>query len=606
MDGKEPRVIENSEGQRTTPSVVAWNANGERIVGILAKRQAATNPKNTLYAIKRLIGRKFKDNAIQACIPHVGYKIVPAKNGDAWVEADGRSISPSEVGSYILQELKSTAEKHLNAEVKSAVITVPAYFNDAQRQATKDAGTIAGLQVERIINEPTAAALSFGLSESKNARIAVYDLGGGTFDISILKIEEGVFEVLATNGDTFLGGEDFDNLLTKFIIDTYKETNGVDLSSDKIAVQRVREAAENAKIELSSNMKSVVNIPYITQGPSGPVHLKQEISREKYESMIAPLVERSLIPCQKCIEDSGYEKDRLSEVILVGGMTRTPLVVKKVEEFFDRRAFKGVNPDESVAMGAAIQGGILAGKCGGLVLLDVTPLSLGTSVVGDIFVRIIDRNTPIPAKAYKEFTTVQDGQTEIQFQVYQGEREIASQNKLLGELKLTGIIPAPRGVPKSRVTFEIDANGILHVLTEDMASGKSSNLQVKASSGLSQQEIDEMIMSAKIHAEKDKQKKERIAVVNDAELTIDKSFKNLKEYAQHTTEEGRKKLKDALNALQELLDEGDAPLQSIKEQLALVKKTEMDIFAEAYKNQKNDDEDEDNEDNDGDNDDILV
>jgi chaperone protein DnaK len=479
MEGSQPRVIENSEGHRTTPSVVAWLPDGERVVGITAKRQMATNPKNTLYATKRLIGRRFTDPQTQTQIKNVGYKIVEAPNGDAWCEVNGKMISPSEVGSYVLVKMKETAEKHLGYPPSKAVVTVPAYFNDAQRQATKDAGTIAGLKVERIINEPTAAALAYGLNDTKKeALIAVYDLGGGTFDISILEIDKGVFEVKATNGDTFLGGEDFDHALVSYFVEEFKKQTKVDLAKDRQALQRLRDAAENAKIELSSTVKTTVNIPYISASEQGPLHFNLDLTRAKYEQLVDKLLERTKEPCDKCIRDAGIQVNQITEVILVGGMSRTPKVTEIVSDLFKRKPYSGVNPDESVAMGAAIQGGVMSGKFTDLLLIDVTPLSLGIETEGGIFTKLIERNTTIPTKNTKVFSTAQDNQTEVQVKVLQGERELAKQNKLLAQFSLSGFPPAPRGVPQIAVTFDIDSNGIVKVSASDQATGKENEVKI--------------------------------------------------------------------------------------------------------------------------------
>ena len=582
MEGSQPRVIENSEGHRTTPSVIAWLPDGERVVGITAKRQMATNPKNTLYATKRLIGRRFTDQQTQTQIKSVGYKIVEAPNGDAWCEVNGKTISPSEVGSYVLVKMRETAEKHLGYTPSRAVITVPAYFNDAQRQATKDAGTIAGLKVERIINEPTAAALAYGLSDTKKeATIAVYDLGGGTFDISILEIDKGVFEVKATNGDTFLGGEDFDHALVNYFVEEFKKQTKVDISKDKQALQRLRDAAETAKIELSSTVKTTINIPYISASESGPLHLNIDLTRSKYEQLVEKLLERTKEPCKKCLQDAG--NIQVSEVILVGGMSRTPKVVDIVVDIFKKKPYAGVNPDESVAMGAAIQGGVMSGKFTDLLLIDVTPLSLGIETEGGIFTKLIERNTTIPTKNTKVFSTAQDNQTEVQVKVLQGERELARLNKLLAQFSLSGFPPAPRGVPQIAVTFDIDSNGIVKVSATDQATGKENEVKILSSGGLSKDEIDRIMKDAEEHAEEDKLRRERIELLNTAESSIASAQKSLKEHRQHVTEEGEAKLKEAMNELEELKENEESTPEQLKEALEKLNQAQMDAFANAYR-----------------------
>lgn len=590
MEGQQPRVIENAEGHRTTPSVVAWLPDGERVVGIAAKRQMATNPKNTLYATKRLIGRRFTDPQTQVQIKSVGYKIVEAPNGDAWCEVNGKMISPSEVGSYVLIKMKETAEKHLGYAPSRAVVTVPAYFNDAQRQATKDAGTIAGLKVDRIINEPTAAALSYGLNPStkKEATIAVYDLGGGTFDISILEFDKEVFEVKATNGDTFLGGEDFDHALVNYFVEEFKKQTSVDLSKDRQALQRLRDAAENAKIELSSTVKSTVNIPYISASESGPLHFNLDLTRAKYEQLVGPLLERTKEPCEKCIRDSGVSVSNITEVILVGGMSRTPKVTEIVTEIFKRKPYAGVNPDESVAMGAAIQGAVISGGYTGLLLIDVTPLSLGIETEGGIFTKLIERNTTIPTKNTKVFSTAQDNQTEVQVKVLQGERELARQNKLLAQFSLSGFPPAPRGVPQIAVTFDIDSNGIVKVSALDQATGKENEVKILSSGGLSQEEINRIMKDAEEHAEEDKAKRERIELLNTAESSLDSAQKSLKEHREHVTEEGEANLKAAMEELEELKDNPDSTAEQLRTALEKLNQTQMEAFANAYKKGGND------------------
>ncbi|MQL86192.1 hypothetical protein Taro_018722 [Colocasia esculenta] len=529
MEGKNPKVIENSEGSRTTPSVVAFNQKGELLVGTPAKRQAVTNPTNTLFGTKRLIGRRFDDPQTQKEMKMVPYKIVKAPNGDAWVEADGKQYSPSQIGAFILTKMKETAEAYLGKSVSKAVITVPAYFNDAQRQATKDAGRIAGLDVQRIINEPTAAALSYGLN-NKEGLIAVFDLGGGTFDVSILEISNGVFEVKATNGDTFLGGEDFDNALLDFLVSEFKRTDAIDLSKDRLALQRLREAAEKAKIELSSTSQTEINLPFITADASGAKHLNITLTRSKFESLVNNLIERTRNPCKNCLKDAGISTKDVDEVLLVGGMTRVPKVQEVVSEIFGKTPSKGVNPDEAVAMGAAIQGGILRGDVKELLLLDVTPLSLGIETLGGIFTRLINRNTTIPTKKSQVFSTAADNQTQVGVRVLQGEREMAADNKLLGEFELVGIPPAPRGMPQIEVTFDIDANGIVTVSAKDKATGKEQQITIRSSGGLSDEDIQKMVKEAELHAQKDQERKALIDVRNSADTTIYSIEKSLAEY----------------------------------------------------------------------------
>ncbi|KAL7696684.1 heat shock protein 70-related protein [Lotmaria passim] len=530
MDGDKARVLENTEGFRTTPSVVAFKGN-EKLVGLAAKRQAITNPQSTFYAVKRLIGRRYDDEHIKADIKNVAYKIVRAANGDAWVQdGNGKQYSPSQIGAFVLEKMKETAENFLGHKVSNAVVTCPAYFNDAQRQATKDAGTIAGLNVIRVVNEPTAAALAYGMDKTKDSLIAVYDLGGGTFDISVLEIAGGVFEVKATNGDTHLGGEDFDLALSNYILDEFRKNTGIDLSKERMALQRVREAAEKAKCELSSAMETEINLPFITANAEGPQHIQMQISRAQFEKVSEDLVQRSLRPCKQVIRDADVDLDEVSDVVLVGGMTRMPLVVEEVKKFFKKEPFRGVNPDEAVALGAATLGGMLRGDVKGLILVDVTPLSLGTAVVGDIFVRIIPKNTTIPAKKSHTFTTVEDGQTDITFQVYQGEREIASKNQLMGQFELNGIPYAPRGVPKVEVTFDIDANGICHVTAQDTATGRKQGIVVSANGGLSESDIERMVRDAAMHAESDRAKRQVSEARNNAEMQLMTAEKQLGEW----------------------------------------------------------------------------
>ncbi|KAI3803777.1 hypothetical protein L1987_31939 [Smallanthus sonchifolius] len=529
MEGKTAKVIENAEGARTTPSVVAFNQKGELIVGTPAKRQAVTNPTNTVFGTKRLIGRRFDDPQTQKEMGMVPYKIVKAPNGDAWVEANGQKYSPSQIGAFVLTKMKETAEAYLGKTINKAVITVPAYFNDAQRQATKDAGRIAGLDVQRIINEPTAAALSYGLN-NKEGLIAVFDLGGGTFDVSILEISNGVFEVKATNGDTFLGGEDFDNAMLEFLVGEFKRTEGIDLTKDRLALQRLREAAEKAKIELSSTTQTDINLPFITADASGAKHLNITLTRSKFEALVSSLIERTKIPCKNCVKDAGVTTKEVDEVLLVGGMTRVPKVQEIVTEIFGKTPSKGVNPDEAVAMGAAIQGGILRGDVKELLLLDVTPLSLGIETLGGIFTKLIGRNTTIPTKKSQTFSTAADNQTQVGIKVLQGEREMASDNKLLGEFDLMGIPPAPRGMPQIEVTFDIDANGMVTVSAKDKATSKEQQITIRSSGGLSDDEIEKMVKDAELHAQKDTERKALIDAKNNADTTVYSVEKNLNEY----------------------------------------------------------------------------
>ncbi len=532
MEGGKPRVLENAEGANTTPSIVAFTDDGERLVGLPAKRQAVTNPTGTLFAIKRLIGRRFDEPMVEKDKKLVPYQIVKGPNGDAWVEVDGKSYSPQQVSAFILQKMKETAEAKLGETVTQAVITVPAYFNDAQRQATKDAGRIAGLEVLRIINEPTAAALAYGLDKKKEAKtIAVYDLGGGTFDISILEIGDGVFEVKSTNGDTFLGGEDFDMKLVSYLADEFKKSNGIDLRSDKLALQRLKEAAEKAKIELSSSAQTEINLPFITADATGPKHLTMKLTRAKLESLVDDLIEKTKGPCLQAIKDAGLKAAEIDEVVLVGGMTRMPKVQQTVKEIFGKEPHKGVNPDEVVAVGAAIQAGVLKGEVKDVLLLDVTPLSLGIETLGGVFTRLIDRNTTIPTKKSQVFSTAEDGQTAVTIRVSQGEREMAADNKLLGQFDLVGLPPAPRGVPQVEVTFDIDANGIVHVSAKDKATGKEQSIRIQASGGLSDAEIEKMVKDAEAHASEDKKKRELVEARNQAEALVHATEKQLADNA---------------------------------------------------------------------------
>ncbi len=570
MEGDKAKVIPNSEGDNTTPSVVAFAENGERLVGAPAKRQMVTNPDNTFYAVKRLIGRKYDSEEAKHHRELVSYKVVQADNGDAWVEANGKKMSPQEISAIVLQKMKQTAEDYLGEEVKDAVITVPAYFNDAQRQATKDAGAIAGLNVLRIINEPTAAALAYGLDKTEeNHLIAVYDLGGGTFDISILEIGDGVFEVKATNGDTFLGGEDFDRVLIQYLADEFKKEHGVDLTADKLALQRLKEAAEKAKIELSSSQQTEVNLPFITADASGPKHLLIKVTRAKFESLVADLVEKTLEPCRQALKDAGVSASDIHEVVLVGGQTRMPLVQKKVAEFFGVEPHKGVNPDEVVAIGAAIQGAVLTGEVKDVLLLDVTPLSLGIEVEGGLFNKIIEKNTTIPTKKSQIYTTASDNQTAVTIKVAQGERDIFEHNKLLGVFNLEGIAPAPRGVPQIEVTFDIDANGILHVSAKDKGTGKEASIRIEAGSGLSEEEIERMKKDAEAHAEEDRRRRELIEAKNRADALVYSTEKALKEHGDKVDEATRKEIEEALEALKKAIEgEDKAAIEQAEQNLA--------------------------------------
>jgi len=572
MDGKSAKVIENTEGSRTTPSMVAFSKDGKEIlVGQAAKRQSVTNPENTLSAVKRLIGRRIGDKEVEKDKDLVPYKIVSGDNGDAWVEANGKKYAPAQVSAFILQKMKETAEKHLGQEVKEAVITVPAYFNDSQRQATKNAGKIAGLKVKRIINEPTAAALAYGLDKKNTGTIAVYDLGGGTFDISILELGDGVFEVKSTSGDTFLGGEDFDNRIINYLADEFKKENGVDLRADPLAKQRLKEGAEKAKIELSSSSQTEINLPFITADKSGPKHLNISLSRSKLESLVEDLIEKTVKPCETALKDSGLKASDIKSVILVGGMTRMPKVIETVKRIFDKEPHKGVNPDEVVAIGAAIQAGVLQGDVKDVLLLDVTPLTLGIETLGGVFTKLIDKNTTIPTKKSQIFSTAEDNQSAVTIRVFQGEREIAGDNKILGQFNLESIPPAPRGLPQIEVTFDIDANSILNVSAKDKGTNKEQKITIKDSGGLSEEEIEKMIKDAEKHAESDKKKKEVIELKNQADSLIHATEKSLKEHGSKISTEEKKKIEESLEALKKVKNSDN------KEEL----KTKVDSLTQA-------------------------
>jgi molecular chaperone DnaK len=599
MEGKAAKVIENAEGRNTTPSIVAFTDDGERLVGQPAKRQAVTNPERTFFAVKRLIGRRYDDPMVEKDKKLVPYKIMRASNGDAWVEADGKSYSPSQISAFVLQKMKETAEANLGQKVTQAVITVPAYFNDAQRQATKDAGKIAGLEVLRIINEPTAAALAYGLDKQKSGTIAVYDLGGGTFDISILEIGDGVFEVKSTNGDTFLGGEDFDMRLVNYLADEFQKEQGIDLRRDKLALQRLKEAAEAAKVELSSTTQTEINLPYITADQTGPKHLTLKLTRSKFEALVDDLVQKTVEPCRLALKDAGLTAGEINEVVLVGGQTRMPKVQEVVKQFFGKEPHKGVNPDEVVAVGAAIQAGVLQGDVKDVLLLDVTPLSLGIETLGGVFTRIIDRNTTIPTKKSQVFSTAEDNQNAVTIRVFQGEREMAADNKLLGQFDLVGIPPAPRGVPQIEVSFDIDANGIVNVQARDKATGKEQQIRIQASGGLSESEIQKMVKDAEAHAEEDKKRKAAVEAKNHADALVHSTEKALAEHGTKVSEGERRAIETALADLKEALKGDNADVitakmnalaqVSMKLGEAMYKQAESPAGAEAGEPSKKDD-----------------
>ncbi|MSP10207.1 MAG: molecular chaperone DnaK [Pelagibacteraceae bacterium] len=585
MEGSQPKVLENAEGARTTPSVVAFTDENEKLVGQPAKRQAVTNPQNTIFAVKRLIGRNFQDPTVKKDIEAAPFKIVNSEKGDAWIEAKGEKYSPSQISAFILQKMKETAEKYLGQEVTKAVITVPAYFNDAQRQATKDAGKIAGLEVLRIINEPTAASLAYGLDKKANKTIAVYDLGGGTFDVSILELGDGIFEVKSTNGDTFLGGEDFDNTIVNYLISEFKKDNGINLKTDKLALQRLKEAAEKAKIELSSAEQTDINLPFITADKTGPKHINIKMTRAKLEALVEDLIAKTLPPCKIALKDAGLTTNEIDEIILVGGMTRMPKIVQEVKNFFGKEPNKSVNPDEVVAMGAAIQAGVLQGDVKDVLLLDVTPLSLGIETLGGVSTKLIEKNTTIPTKKSQVFSTAEDSQPAVSIRVLQGEREMAVDNKLLGNFELLGIAPAPRGMPQIEVTFDIDANGIVNVSAKDKGTGKEQKIQIQASGGLSDEEIEKMVKDAEANKEADKKKRESVDIRNQADTLIHSTEKNLKEHGVRISDIEKKAIEDSSLALKETLKSEN--IEDIKKKIETLVQASMKLGEAIYKSQQN-------------------
>jgi len=584
MEGAQAKVLENTEGARTTPSVVAFTDNEEKLIGQPAKRQAVTNPENTIFAVKRLIGRNFEDQTVKKDIETAPFKIVNSEKGDAWIEAKGQKYSPSQISAFVLQKMKETAEKYLGQEVTKAVITVPAYFNDAQRQATKDAGKIAGLEVLRIINEPTAASLAYGLDKKANKKIAVYDLGGGTFDVSILELGDGVFEVKSTNGDTFLGGEDFDNTIVEYLLTEFKKENGIDLKSDKLALQRLKEASEKAKIELSSAAQTEINLPFITADKTGPKHINLKMTRAKLEALVEDLISRTIPPCKTALKDAGLSASDINEVILVGGMTRMPKVIEEVKNFFGKEPNKSVNPDEVVAMGAAIQAGVLQGDVKDVLLLDVTPLSLGIETLGGVSTKLIDKNTTIPTKKSQVFSTAEDNQPAVSIRVLQGEREMATDNKILGNFELVGIAPAPRGVPQIEVTFDIDANGIVNVSAKDKGTGKEQKIQIQASGGLSEEEINKMVKEAESNKEADKKKREAVDSRNQADTLLHSTEKNLKEHGAKVSDADKKAIETASANLRNSLKGTD--VEDIKKKTQELVQASMKLGEAIYKSQQ--------------------
>ena len=584
MEGSQAKVLENAEGARTTPSVVAFTEEKEKLIGQPAKRQAVTNPENTIFAVKRLIGRNFEDPTVKKDIEAAPFKIVNSEKGDAWLEAKGEKYSPSQISAFILQKMKETAEKYLGQTVTKAVITVPAYFNDAQRQATKDAGKIAGLEVLRIINEPTAASLAYGLDKKQNKKIAVYDLGGGTFDVSILELGDGVFEVKSTNGDTFLGGEDFDNTIVEYLIAEFKKDSGIDLKSDKLALQRLKEAAEKAKIELSAAEQTDINLPFITADKTGPKHINLKMTRAKLEALVEDLIAKTIPPCKTALKDAGISASDVDEVVMVGGMTRMPKVMAEVKNFFGKEPNKSVNPDEVVAMGAAIQAGVLQGDVKDVLLLDVTPLSLGIETLGGVSTKLIEKNTTIPTKKSQVFSTAEDNQPAVSIKVLQGEREMATDNKLLGNFELIGIAPAPRGVPQIEVTFDIDANGIVNVSAKDKGTGKEQKIQIQASGGLSDEEIEKMVKDAEANKDADKKKRESVDVRNQADTLIHSTEKNLKEHGSKISDAEKKAIEDGSNTLKESLKGED--IEDIKKKTETLVQASMKLGEAIYKSQQ--------------------